>query len=596
MKFDQSMMIEEKLKYSTMDNTLQPLVTPARSRERSYDNNKSNNTSGDGGDGEYKLVTAVSWIELGEPLNEEIMERYGSMVRRVMNQMNKNGNDTLNYIEFKMALSLANVDVLESRAIALYEVAALKKNNFMNQTDFEIALMINDTYPVHSSYVSIFELFSTFDVDRDGMLDFEQFKECVNTLSHEERSSLKDSAFLAYLFRKNVQEGKMDFNTFVTIWCTKIADVKHVLDRRGLLKQKRSRDTLRRISGIFSSVWRYFQLKDILQQEMTKPGYDIIFQFEEVRQRIVDLRIELQRKKDKERRSSKVTTRKQKRKEAITASNRRRKGSLIIQNESRKTQMMIDENRIMREKIMKDCEDAELQIDLEYHRKKQEKLNQEALEVQRTSADRLILCNQDLTEIPTKLYTSQESRLKLSDVKILDLSRNSIMKLPDTGFLFHLGSLRKLCLSRNSLINIPDEVSCLVNLEILKVEQNYLMSIPAKLGSLKSLQILDISNNKLSSLHVELCRMSSLKILKLHSNWIKELPSSMEGLKNLQSINFSNNQIAHLPDSFCSLDNLVHVDVSKNCLKDLPFHFGNLDKLEDLDISYNCLSVSFFLD
>ena len=590
-------MNEEKSKHSTTDDTLQPLVTPARSHERTYDNDESKNTSGSGvGGGEQKLVTAISRVELSEPMNEEVIDRYSTLVRRIMNEMNKNGHDSLNYFEFKMALSLANVEVLESRAIALYEVTALKKNNLMDQTDFEIALMINDTYPVHSSYVSIFELFSTFDVDRDGMIDFEQFKECVNTLSHEERSNPKDSAFLAYLFRKNAQEGKMKFNTFVTVWCTKIADVKHVLDRRGLLKQKRSRDTLRRISGFFSSVWRYFQLKDILQQEMTKPGYDIIFQFEEVRQRIVDLRIELHRKKDKEKRNSKITTRKQKRKGAITASKHRRQVSLLIQNESGKTQMMIDENRIMREKIMKDCEDAELQIDLEYHRNKQEKLNQEALEVQLTSADRLILCNQDLTKIPTKLYSSQESRLKLSDVKILDLSQNSIMELPDTGFLFHLSSLRKLCLSRNNLQKIPDEVSCLVNLEILKVEQNHLMTIPATLGSLKSLQILDVSNNNLSNLHQELFGISSLKILKLHSNRIMELPSTMGSMKNLQSINFSCNQIAHLPDSFCSSSNLVHVDVSNNSLEELPFHFGNLDKLEDLDISYNCLSVSLFLD
>lgn len=575
-----------------MEDTICPLVTPTRYHARtSDDDTKRNNIFKN----EHKLVTAVSRIDLSEPIDEQMIQNYGSVVRRVMKQMKKSRNETLNFIDFKMALGLCNVEVLESRAMSLYHVTALRKNNLMGEIDFEIALMINDSYPVHSSFVSIFELFSTFDVDNDGKLVFEQFKECINTLSYEERSDPKDSAFLAYLFKKNVQGEKMDFNTFVKLWCNKIADVKHVLGRRGLLKQKRSRDTLRKISGFFSSVWKFFQLKDILQQEMIKPGYNIITQFDEVRQRIVDLRIQLQRQKDKEKRASKVATRRQKRKGAISASKHKGEMSLILQNERAKTLLMVEENRAMREKIMKDCEDAELKIDLEYHKRKQEQLDLEALSIQRTLADRLSLHNQDLDEIPPILYSSQDSHFKLSDLKILDLSQNALMYLPSSGFFFHLTSLRKLCLSRNNLQAIPDEISCLSNLEILEVAENHLSSMPPDFNSLKYLQILDLSLNQIADFQEELCDLPKLKILKLHSNRITGLPSSIKGLTNLHAIDLSNNRVNRLPDNFCALNLLVQMNISSNTVSELPFHFGNLLKLEDLDVSYNCLRVSYEL-
>ncbi len=573
------------------EETIQPLITSARFDERlpSVDDVKTNRD-----ENEHSFVTALSPLDLSKPIEEDTMEQYANLVRTIMMQLNKTGdNKSLDYTDFKSALNIAGVEVLESRAMALFEATALLKQGYlMNPTDLEIALMINDSYPVNSSYIPTFELFATFDIQKCGSLTYEQFKECVNALSYEERSNPQDSAYLTYLFRKNVQQNdKMDFGTFVEVWCSKVADIKQVLGRRGLLKRHKSRDTMMRISGFFSSVWRYFQLKDILQREMTKPGYNIITQFEEVRQLIVDMRMKLQRQKDKERRATKIAARKQQRKGAVSASKYKRQISLILHNEGRKTRAMVEENRKMREKVMKDCKDAKLKVDLEYYQRKQEKMEQEVLEIQRTSADKLILCDQKLPEIPSSLYLTRESQLRLTDIKIMDLSQNTIVRIPSKGFFFHFSSLRKLCLSRNNLESIPGEISCLTSLEILRIEENYLSEIPAQIKSVKSLQILDVSNNKLTALPEELCTLAQLKILKVHSNRITALPSLVGGLKALQSIDLSNNRLSRLPDSFCDLKCLIQVNLSNNGIIDLPFNVGHLNKLEDLDISFNSLKV-----
>ena len=554
---------------------------------------------------EENFMTAITHLDVNEPINEEIIDVYATLGRKVLRVLKKSSNETngkddttknalFNYDDFKKALGIVNVNILESRAMALFNsVMVDDKSNALSRTELEIALMINDCYPTPSSFHSYYEIFSSFDLDQCSRLNFEQFRECVNAFLLEEGRDPADTAYLAYLFRKRAHEGKIDYNTFCKLWCSKFADVKRILGQRGMLKQKRRKSTIRRVSRFFSSVWRHFQLRDMLRQEMMKPGHDVITQFKGVRQRVVDLRTEVQRAKDKRNRLTKETMKRQKRKGVISASRRRKDMSVILRTEAEKTFTMMEENRIMREKLLNDCEVEKQNIELINRLKKRAQMNEEMEKIFESGGDRLILRDCHLDEIPTSLYSDQRSQLKLSSIKVADLSGNEFVELPVSNFFFHLISVRKLCLSRNRLVCIPDEISLMQNAEILLIEGNRLTKLPSRIEELNSLRVLDLSNNRLESVQDELGALVNLRVLKLHSNQITKLAHTVGNLKYLHSIDLSNNKLRHLPDSFCALERLVSANLSNNYLSDLPLSFGSLVQLEDLDISFNRIKVSW---
>lgn len=540
------------------------------------------------------FLTAVTHLDTSKPIGEDIIELYSSVGSKIMKQLGKSKDDTLDFHDFKRALGIMNLNVLESRVVALFNATVLGDAKRLTQTDLEIALMINDAYPAHVYFNSFYEIFASFDLDNCGRLNFEQFKECVLTMSIEEECDQNDIAYLAYVFQKTASTGRIDYPSFCKVWCNKLIRVNQVLSRRGLMAQNQSRGCLSSIHRIFTFIWRCLHRRDILQQLMTSPGHNVISNFGEKRTEIVELRLEIQKAKDKVSRSSKESVRKQHRKTVISASLRRKDMSLILRNEEGKTYAMMEGNRMMREKLLNDCESEKHNEDVIDRLKRQEQMNAEIEAIQRTGADRLMLQDKCLCEIPSALYCDQTSQLKLADVKVLDLSGNGLTKLPISNFFFHLISVRKLCLSRNQLKEIPDELFFLRQMEILLIQENKLTKLPSCIKNLTSLQILDLSNNILPLVQDNLCDLGNLRVLKLHSNRLTRLPEAIGNLKSLQSVDLSNNRLCILPDSFCLLGQLAIANLSNNRLSELPFQFGLLGELEDLDVSFNNIHVSTF--
>jgi Ca2+-binding EF-hand superfamily protein len=570
---------------------IQPIVTKKRvdgTQKRSKHDLIDNNDEG--------YLTAITHLDPIEPIDEDTFDMYSALTRRIMKFMNKSHNDALDYEEFKVAMSMSGVNVVESRVLSLFSAVHFGEQNQLNFTDFETALMIHDCCPPSSSHHSVFDIFSSFDLDNCGQLTFEQFKECVNSICFQWGSNPKDSEYLAFLFCKAVPSPleRLNYKSFTQLWSGKLADKKVFLGL-GSSKQvtrKVKHPTLRKLTSFVLSSWRWVKRKELLQKEITKPGFDMIITFHEMRKQVVERRLEAQKLFHHNRHIIKEAKSKHKRKGVVSASRRKKDLSLILRDEGAKTLAMLEENRILRDKILKELQGLKHNVDIFNHSSVRTKIHEEIQHSYTSMEDKLILRDIRLSEVPLSLYNDKISQLRLSDLKIIDLSGNRLVHLPETNFFFHLISVRKLCLSRNNLATIPDEIGLMNRVEIILVEGNLLNQLPPRISNLENLQVLDLSNNRVNELQDDLCHLPSLKVLSLHSNNITLISHLIGKLTTLCSIDLSNNKIKYIPETFCSLARLIKINISNNVLLELPFQFGSLEGLEDLNISFNNIHVS----
>ena len=185
-------------------------------------------------------MTAITHLDANKPINEEIIDVYAALSRKIVRLLNKTSsssssvqnkasddrkNVSFDYNDFKKALAIVNLNVLESRAMALFNAAMVdEKSNSLSRTELEIALMINDCYPTHSSFHSYYEMFASFDLNQCGRLNFEQFRECLTAFLLEEGRDPADTAYLAYLFRKVATEDTRPTQRPASISCRKFDD------------------------------------------------------------------------------------------------------------------------------------------------------------------------------------------------------------------------------------------------------------------------------------------------------------------------------------------------------------------------------------
>lgn len=88
-----------------------------------------------------------------------------------------------------------------------------------------------------------------------------------------------------------------------------------------------------------------------------------------------------------------------------------------------------------------------------------------------TGLNALYIKNSNLTEVPQQV-------LELNELKILDLSRNTITTIPDN---MSFDKLRVLDLSYNKITAVPDSVWELPKLQALLLSNNKIKSIPEKI-------------------------------------------------------------------------------------------------------------------
>lgn len=256
----------------------------------------------------------------------------------------------------------------------------------------------------------------------------------------------------------------------------------------------------------------------------------------------------------------------------------------------------------------------------------------------------LNLTRNRLREVTSFRFSSNPSERCGANIRILDLSRNNIDRLPPSQFS-GLGRLQKLYLQGNGLTNLADRaLEGLTSLNIIKLSDNRLVSLPPELFSdtrdvremylqnnsinvlapglfseltqllvldlsrneltadwintatfagLVRLVVLDISYNRISKLEQSVFRdLYSLQILRLNDNLIETVPeNTFSALYNLHTLIISSNKITKIEsDTFHGLSVLTLLSVDNNKISWIHQEaLKNCSSLQDLHLNGNKL-------
>lgn len=142
------------------------------------------------------------------------------------------------------------------------------------------------------------------------------------------------------------------------------------------------------------------------------------------------------------------------------------------------------------------------------------------------------------------------------DVKVLDISKNSIRELPE-----HLSKLH-----------------CL---EVLNLASNRLRMIGEELLPLSNLTTLDLASNQLTVVPPVIAQMVSLQTLRLAKNLIHILPPALTMLTNLQDLDVSGNPLIAPPPDVVSRGTpavMKHLELTSNIIGASVNQFSHLHR------------------
>lgn len=256
----------------------------------------------------------------------------------------------------------------------------------------------------------------------------------------------------------------------------------------------------------------------------------------------------------------------------------------------------------------------------------------------------LNLTRNRLREVSSFRFSQNPSESCGAKLRLLDLSRNNIDKLPSSQFSA-LSRLQKLYLQGNGLTNLADRaLEGLVALTVLKLSDNNLVSLPPELfadtkeiremylqnnsinvlapglfneltqllvldlshneittdwintatfAGLIRLVVLDISHNRITKLEQSVFRdLYSLQILRLNDNFIDYIPeNTFSALSNLHTLIISNNKITKIEsDTFNGLYVLLVLSLDNNKISWIHSEaLKNCSSLQDLHLNGNKL-------
>jgi len=143
----------------------------------------------------------------------------------------------------------------------------------------------------------------------------------------------------------------------------------------------------------------------------------------------------------------------------------------------------------------------------------------------------LTLKNDRLKQIPLAIT-------KIKSLKVLDLSGNDFIKLPEE--ISNLSNLEEIYLNDEKNMNLPKTLSTLAklpNLKTLHLENDNLSKLPSEILEFKSLENLYLNQNKFKKIP-EIQSLDHLKYLDLKGNDIKPELQDMKNLNFGFKINF----------------------------------------------------------
>ena len=204
----------------------------------------------------------------------------------------------------------------------------------------------------------------------------------------------------------------------------------------------------------------------------------------------------------------------------------------------------------------------------------------------------------------------------LKELRVLNLTRNSLSTLMDTNFK-GINALRHLDLSYNHIESVPSAVFRYVrHLHSLSLANNRIETLVTRIFfGLTRLEHLDLSHNPLGVIQPELfsdipvlkkfscagCKLNEVsgdtlmmvpevKDLDLRNNYLLEIPDGLLTLTNLMSLKLDGNQISHVAEYTFTDSPVTHVFLSHNSITNIELGAFINSSISHLDISYNRLS------
>jgi hypothetical protein len=190
---------------------------------------------------------------------------------------------------------------------------------------------------------------------------------------------------------------------------------------------------------------------------------------------------------------------------------------------------------------------------------------------------RLTICEQ-LIEAPRLILE------RAPDVRILDLSGNSLTSLPD--WFSKLSQLEVLFLSYNKFTAVPEIIGQLPALKMLGMRGNQIDSLP-KEALAKSLIWLTLTDNFITKVPYELGLLPGLKKLLLAGNRLRELPNSFANSSSLELLRLSANRFEDFPGWLFNLPALAWLAIAGN-----PATRSDLSIHQELGISWSSLKLA----
>jgi Leucine-rich repeat (LRR) protein len=189
---------------------------------------------------------------------------------------------------------------------------------------------------------------------------------------------------------------------------------------------------------------------------------------------------------------------------------------------------------------------------------------------------------------------------QMKNLRVLDLSYNSITILPQNAFLGT--KIGRLLLSNNKLRNfeidyetkLDFENNCFgvkPSLKYFDLSHNYFSSVPIEVMSCENLIELSLTNNLIQELaERSLTKFIRLLVLDLSNNPIKKISnkSFILSLQNLNTLKLNNISLSTVP--LLNIPLLTHLELSDNMISSIePQSFARSRSIRFLDLSKNLL-------
>ncbi|KAJ8598447.1 hypothetical protein CTAYLR_006876 [Chrysophaeum taylorii] len=507
------------------------------------------------------------------------MSYYKRMARKAWEELDKVEEAEMDAEEFKRALDLLDVTMLEPRAIRLFEAADLDNSGFIGMTEFEVALMMHDGAP--DAGLTPQDAFKMFDFEKKGTISRTAFPRAAASLEvaktfpgkpeSEERRRAMEALFDVV---DKDGSGEISYAEFRSAWA-QLVDVEFELRRRGIAPAKVPK--FLRAFGLATrgamAINRHALLRACADEESAERRA-----FEDARRLVDDLRESARRKRDEKRRARAAARDKLGSSAARDTALRNKERTARLRREQAARSRHREEEKVARNRLAAERALAKRRADAQLRARSAQKEEDRVREIRAAGLDRLEATFRDLRVVPREMFASLAARERLADVVWADFGDNRLEVLPSEGFLMWFASLRYLRLANNRLVSLPGaELGKMGKLQVLRLGRNELTELPSSIGELLELRELDASINRLATLPGAISNLRMLGSLDLASNHIAAVPNGALGpLFGLRTLSLRANRLFELPDDISEAVSLTTLDLHNNRLHALPEHIGDL--------------------